>query len=296
MKKYFIIIAFFYGFGLFGQSYTPLLGTINEWQFTTCHFGCTTDIYFTDGDTLVNGKSYKILDGYHYIHRNVLLREDTSQQKVYVTITSPQFIDDLLLYDFSLMEGDTIQMNNPMSPFPSNGGYFLLDSIRLLPLADGNQYRHFYFSPTLSNIHSTKNAVWVEGVGSLSMINAPGGYPNINEVGHLSCSFRNMELRYSNLDSINACVPVHLNLNDLIQVSNKVEIFAQSEKNHFLLTPAQNISNITIFDLSGRQLKNLPYTSQNQIFIDLSEQKPGIYILKIGLLNYKIQTFKVVVK
>lgn len=296
MKKNFVIIAFFYGFGLFGQSYTPLIGNSNEWQFTTCYFGCITDIYYTNGDTVVDGKNYKILDGYHFISRSFLIREEINTRKIYLKITAPQPLDEVVLYDFSMAEGDSIQMVNPISPFPPNGGYFLLDSIRFLPLADGQNYRHFYFSPTASNTQSTENAVWVEGVGSLSMINAPGGYPNINEVGHLSCSFKNMELRYSNLDSIKACIPVHLNVNDFIQVSNKVEIFAQSEKNHFLLTPGVNIRSVTIFDLSGKQLKNLNYTSQNQIFIDLSDLKPGIYILKAGMLNAKAQTFKLVIK
>src|SRR5690606_14334328 len=209
-------MAFFSGIFLFAQSYVPLIDQLNEWQFTTCNFGCITDVYFTDGDTVVNGKTYKVLDGYHYINRNLLLRENTAEKKVYLTITEPQYIEDVLLYDFSLEVGDTIEMLNPITPFPPNGGYFLLDSIKLLPLADGNPYRHFYFSPTPSNSISVHNAIWVEGVGSLSLINAPGGHPNINEVGHLSCSFNNMELRYSNLDSINACVPAYLSVNDYI--------------------------------------------------------------------------------
>lgn len=296
MKNYLLILAFFSCFGFFAQNYAPLIGNSNEWQFTTCHFGCITDIYYTNGDTVVNGKSYKILDGYHYINRNVLLREDVSQKRVYITITFPQFIDDLVLYDFSLTEGDSIQMRNPMSPFPVNGGYFLLDSIRLLPLADGQDYRHFYFSPTASNTQSTDNAIWVEGVGSLSMINAPGGFPNINEVGHLSCSFKNMELRYFNLDSISVCKPAILSTNNIQLPTENVEIFALSERNHFLLSPTKNVQIVTVFDLSGRKTKQLSFLNQDKIQLDLSTIKPGVYILKVDLLSFKSQTFKVVVK
>lgn len=273
-----------------------MLGNSNEWQFTTCHFGCITDIYYTNGDTVVNGKSYKILDGYHYINRNVLLREDVIEQKVYITITFPQFMDDLLLYDFSLKEGDSIQMRNPMSPFPVNGGYFLLDSIRLTPLADGNPYRHFYFSPTASNTQSSQNAIWVEGVGSLSMINAPGGHPNINEVGHLSCSFKNLELRYSNLDSISVCKPAFLNTSSFDLITENVEIFALSERNHFLLSPTKSVQSITVFDLSGKKTSSLSYLNQDKIQLDLSTFRSGVYILRVGMLDYKTQVFKVVVK
>lgn len=296
MKKITFIIAFFSGFGLFGQSYNPMLGSINEWQFTTCNFGCTTDIYFTDGDTVVNSKTYKILDGYHYINRNLLLRENEIEKKVYLTITEPQYLEDLLLYDFSLKVGDTIEMLNPITPFPHSGGYFILDSINTMPLTDGNPYRHFYFTPTLSNTISTQNAVWIEGVGSLSIINAPGGHPDINGVGHLSCSFLNMELRYSNLDSIKACVPVHLNIGDFLSEKNELQLFAQSEKNRFILIPAESIKEVIVFDLSGKKLNTLSFFAQNQIALDLSELRPGIYILKVNLTDFKTRTFKVIIK
>jgi len=290
------LIAFLTGFGLFAQSYTPLLDELNEWQFTTCYFGCITDVYYTDGDTIVNGKTYKILDGYHYIERNVLLREDVAQQKVFVTITAPQFIEDLLLYDFSLMEGDSIEMRNPMSPFPVNGGYFVLDSIRMLPVANGNDYRHYFFSPTPSNTISTEKAQWIEGVGSLSLVNAPGGHPDINQTGHLSCAFKNVELFYSNLDSINTCEPVHLGLSELINSLKKIELFSLTERNNFLLTNTVDVTGISVFDLTGKLYKTIPSNNQSELKLDLSDLKPGIFILKINQHNYRKETFKVIVK
>ena len=59
---------------LHGQDYKPLLDNTNEWHVTNCYFGCLTDVYFTDGDTLVEGNNYKVLDGFHYISRSFLLR------------------------------------------------------------------------------------------------------------------------------------------------------------------------------------------------------------------------------
>jgi hypothetical protein len=296
MKKLTLIIAIFSVFEGFAQNYTPLLDQLNEWHFTTCNFGCITDVYYTDGDTIVNGKTYKILNGYHYIERNVLLREDVNQQKVFATITAPQFIEDLLLYDFSLMEGDSIEMINPITPFPVNGGYFFLDSIRMLPLANENDYRHYYFSPTPSNTMSTEKAQWIEGIGSLSLINAPGGYPNINQVGHLSCSFKNVELFYSNLDSIDACEPLHLGLSELINSLKKIELFSLTERNHYLLTNTVDVAGVSVFGLTGKLYKTIPSNNQNEIKLDLSDLKPGIFILKLDQHNYRQRTFKVIVK
>lgn len=282
---------------LFGQNYRPLLGNLNEWHFTTCYFGCITDVYYTDGDTLVNGKTYKILDGYHYIHRNLLLREDVEEQKIYLTITAPQYTEDILLYDFSLSEGDSIKMLNPITPFPPDGGFFILDSVRMRLLADENEYRHFYFSPALSNTNSTENAEWIEGVGSLSLINAPGGYPDINGVGHLSCSFKNTEVFYSNLDSITACEPLFLSINAVVSSLNSMQLYALPESNCFLLTDTQQVTEVSVFELTGKRVKTVVLPkNENTIHLDLNGLRSGIYIIVAAQHRFKTLTFKVVVK
>ncbi len=203
-----LINGFLGGSALNAQNYKPLLDNTNEWHFTNCYFGCLTDIYYTDGDTLVAGNNYKILDGYHYISRSFLLREELSTQRVYLRKLSNNGIgQEYLLYDFSLEEGDTFTMSNPIAPFPENAGPFVVDSIRARILEDGEAYKHFYFSPAPNNTISDNNCIWVEGVGSLSIINAPSGLPDINGVGHLSCFFKQGALFYSNLDSISGCSP-----------------------------------------------------------------------------------------
>ena len=54
------LIAVFAIFGqakIHSQQYEPLLNGFNEWHFTNCYFGCLTDTYFTNGDTIVNNKT-----------------------------------------------------------------------------------------------------------------------------------------------------------------------------------------------------------------------------------------------
>lgn len=63
MKSIITTVLFFIGaFATLAQNYKPILDYRNEWHFTTCDFGCYTDKYYTDGDTLVGGKMYKILE------------------------------------------------------------------------------------------------------------------------------------------------------------------------------------------------------------------------------------------
>lgn len=290
-QKLLLLVYLFFGISVFSQGYKPLLDNVNEWHFTSCYFGCLTDVYYTNGDTLVDGKNYKILDGYHYISRTFLIREDVASKKVFLNIVSQGFSEEFLLYDFSLSEGDIFNMQNPISPFPQDGGPFILDSIVELPLVDGNNYRHFYFSPAPGNTTSTENAVWVEGVGSLSLINAPGGHPDINNVGHLSCFFKNTEPFYANLDSIDDCIPVFLGTKK--HNLEKVIVSKQNNNNNCILSNTQEVKSVTVFDLSGKMLDKITNNGNNSITVDLSKYQNGLYILlATGFENTK-KSFKI---
>ena len=89
-----------------GQPYEPLLAESNQWHITTCNFGCITDVYYTNGDTIADGLNYKILDGFHYFSRTFLLREELVTKKIYFKKIFPTNNREYLLYDFSLNEGD----------------------------------------------------------------------------------------------------------------------------------------------------------------------------------------------
>lgn len=256
------------------QDYRPLLDDYNEWKLTTCYFGCITDPYWTDGDTLVDGQVHKILDGYHYIERKYLLREEG--QKVYFTrvideVTTEQF----LLYDFGLQVGDVFEMKNPLSPFPTNGGPFVLDSIVERTLVDGQGYDHYYFTPHPSNIFSNNPAVWVEGVGSLSMVNAPGGDPDINGVGALSCFFKEGQLFYQNLDSIQACEPV-LGLADRIRTQSIDWKLSQGSLSFMRLTKD---SQVAIYTLNGQAIASDLVLQDGQLYFNTTSWADGVYLV-----------------
>ena len=189
------------------QTYNEMLTHDIEWQLTSCNNGCITDVYFIDGDTIHNGYSYSILNGYHFISKTFWLREDIQNQTVYMSLVNNNIRKEVLLYDFDLEIGDSINISNPMSPFVTNPGYYIVDSLVSLELQNGLYYEVFYLSSSSVNIN--ESAVWIEGIGSLSLINAPGGTPNVNGPGKLSCYFNKGDLVYSQLDSINTCILVN---------------------------------------------------------------------------------------
>jgi hypothetical protein len=293
--KYFIgflLVMIFYTGN--SQTYVPMLNDYNEWQVTTCYFGCITDAYYTDGDTIVDNFNYKILDGYHYISRTFLLREDVNTQKVYLNYISNNK-GEYLLYDFALSVGDSIDMKNPITPFPEDAGYYTLDSIVSKPLFNANHYDHYYLSPSESNTISTTNAVWIEGIGSLSIVNAPSGHPDINAAGHLSCAFKNGELTYSNLDSISACNPEYsLKVENFKDPLSNIILINSFSYNYFELKNTKMISKINIYDITGRKVKSFLNTDQSEIRVDIADYQSGNYFVKVITKNLNNRTFKII--
>ena len=206
--KFICILIFLMSFlKIFPQTYNKMLSNNIEWQLTSCNNGCVTDIYFIDGDTIYNGYNYSILNGYHFISKTFWLRENTQNQKVYMSFIQNNIRKEVLLYDFDMQKGDSINISNPISPFVTNPGYYIVDSLVSLELQNGLYYEVFYLSSSSVNIN--ESAVWIEGIGSLSLINAPGGTPNVNGAGKLSCYFNSGNLVYSQLDSIKNCILVN---------------------------------------------------------------------------------------
>lgn len=281
-------------FQSFGQ-YRPLLENNNQWHFTSCNFGCLTDVYFTNGDTLVNNLNYKILDGYHFQSRTFLLRENTILKKVFLSKINTNSISEYLLYDFSLNEGNTFNMENPSSPFPLHGGEYVLDSIRMKPMVNNDMYKHFYFSPTASNLISNYKVVWIEGIGSKSLINAPGGQADINNVGQLSCYFKNQNLVYSELDSISSC-----NFQSLKTISGKIsnndlKLFPTNLKNNYRLDNAEKLISIILYDAIARKVNKLIFLPDKIIDLDLSNLPSGLYFLTAENQDSKIKNFKIII-
>lgn len=273
-----------------------MLDQWNEWHLISCYNRCLTDIYYTDGDTLVDGKNYKILDGFHYISRSFLIREDVENQKVYLKTTVPGYTDEYLLYDFSLSVGDSIDMKNPISPFEHHAGFYQVDSIIPKPLVDGNTYRHYYLSPTLSNTTSTNKAEWIEGMGSLSMINAPSGNPDYFSAGRVGCFFKESKLFFSAIDSVyvNECEPVILETKRFSPEDEWI-IYANQATSTVILERASEVKRVEVFDILGRKIFDFRNPGNRTIFMDFSTKASGTYFV-LAYSSYTKRTFRVLIQ
>lgn len=294
-----VLFLLFFGFSAESQSYKPMLSQFNEWHLTNCFSGCSTDIYFTNADTVVNGFTYSILDGFHYISRTFLLRESIEDKQVFLMLTGGSKGNvEYLLYDFSLQLGDSMLVYNPISPLPDSAGYYAVDSIIPKILIDGDVYRHFYLSASDSIQSQSATTEWIEGIGSLSLINTPGGVPKINSYGALSCFFNNLTLHYSNLDSIDGCVQVHTDLG--INEFNKLAEFSvfPNPASHQIVISSQtrNIRSIEIYNILGRVVERTLVENTNaDVNMSTEFLKPGYYIIKIITEDNKHLSSKLVI-
>ncbi|MBC7641223.1 MAG: hypothetical protein H7174_02605 [Flavobacterium sp.] len=170
-------------------------------------------------------------------------------------------------------------MENSSSPFPQHGGEYVLDSIRIKPIVNNDRYKHFYFSPTASNLICNYKVVWIEGIGSKSLIKASGGQADINNAGQLSCCFKNQNLVYSELDSISSCNFQSLKTISSKTLNNNLKLFAINLKNNFRLDNVEKPISIILFDAIGRKVNKLIFVPDKIIDIDLSDLPSGLYFL-----------------
>lgn len=132
-----------------GCSPTPVSADSGYWQ-----------VY---GDTVFKNINYKhVYDNGSLVG---IIREDTLAQKVYFR-TYCDTTPEILLYDFSLQQGDTISYDFPFSAAGNlNSGVFTVDSIRLMYNYTNRYGRHFF----LSNHDSVGQTLEIaEGIGSLN--------------------------------------------------------------------------------------------------------------------------------
>lgn len=204
---------------------------------------------------------------------------------MFLTKINPNRIDTYLLYDFSLEEGDTFEMKNPFSPFPAEGGLFVLDSIRNRSFQETQIRRYFYFSPHPENTVSNQNAIWIEGVGSLSIINAPGGYPKLNSVGSLTCFYKNYSLFYTDeIEETPICDEIILNTDEFISLRPEV-VFHTSSK-ELIIKSNEKWHSCKLYDVLGQHLVTNDAQDQSSCSLQELTLPNGIYLVKIVFDNH----------
>ncbi len=278
MKKLLIVIlAFTFSLTAFSQQYEKFLTNESHWYVSYCNFSCVTDYYLAKQDTVIGSYTYKLLDRFHFM-KNMALREDTILKRVY--FLSVPANKETLLYDFGLLPGDSMEVNNPISPLPSNAGWYLLDSIKLEPFLDGS-HKVFY----LSEKYGSNTTRWVEGMGSFALVNTPSSDRDLNGTGDLTCFYKDgIKVYESDTLPTGECdTLLMVGVKPIMNSDNSLNVYPNPAKNYFtvginLLTvkPAK----IAIYNIDGKIIHS-DILNNFKTRIDCQNWQNGIYFIEL---------------
>lgn len=267
-------------FTTFSQDYYPLIEEGKSWNvmtvvpsggwppFDTTYF---TVNYYITGDSIHNNNEYKKLftsdeETPTYWTLKGIIREDSSKKVWYKRIFDE---NEVLLYDFSLMAGDSLKLGFDTTI------YYLVDSIST-EIVNGLQRDKFWISQYDYYWHET----WIEGIGSNkgiingAMASAVGGWT------YLLCMSENGELIYMNPNYESCYLITGINDNE----KPIIQIYPNPVKNLLRIENINNIEigSISLINLNGQIVKQFN-SLKNQL--DISDISSGLYILKISYKN-----------
>lgn len=233
------------------------------------------------------------------------LREE--DKRIYMRLSGEE---EQLLYDFNLVVGDSIKYNygglfsynNENFQFmqSTDSFYRKVTSIDTLTLFDGSQRRHYYLEGTGLNLDDE----WIEGIGSSIWVGLFN--PIVNDIYTNGDGWQPMCFKYNdevifleNSDCeqcfcalFSSIVGADTENNDWLAYPNPVNniiTFNFNSKNSNIESEYQ----ISILDLNSKTLKEVINNSDN-IEVDLSDLKKGIYFYKVSKNNQLIQTGKLI--
>lgn len=260
-------------------------------------FSCSERFVITGEDTLHNGKIYKKLFVFYdkeYTPNNMRflggIREDSLKRVYYFGDTIhiekpylPNLKPEMLLYDFSLNVGDSID------DIDNSNTRMYVTSVDTIELG-GYKRRRFSFSKMQDRLQ------WIEGIGSTTGLLFQNKFAKLGYAGNrntLLC-FRQNGLTVYFSPFATDCFPfTGLSENEAAQAN----LFPNPTTNQFTISvTTSTIKTVKIYSLTGQLVleNNLSNTHQNQINIDASLLKTGLYQCVIELANGQSSTQRLV--
>jgi hypothetical protein len=297
----------------FSQTYFPFPDSVGVWRIRSENYDGNLTYYsffdyFLNGDTTINSTLYskmylstgtQIIDtlnsGYYgalrefnkkiYFYPDSNMQTGNPQDFCYNwNGNSPNYSEDLLLYDFNVGVGDTVHY------FHLDSSYIIINSIDSI-LIQG-QYRKRYNHSGLNGISSCgwfSSYSYVEGIGNIT----EGLFHMLRyyfEHGYYLRCFEDENILYSNVGDCSTF--------------GGVRIEEQLDENNLTIYPNPSSSNLTIElidintsfkaqvyinDITGKEVYSTSISSTINN-IDVSSFKSGLYLLKIVSNNGEVKS------
>ena len=266
------------------QAYHPFPEDQAVWHIATWDdgcpipFPCVFDEYYYNGDTVVNTYLYhKLYHRYEYLgnvstysYFEAMIRQDSLQKEVYYFPFNA--IQEYLLYDFNLAEGDWY-------PFTFNHGQnggdsFLVYKIDSILLNDGYRKRYRLLPP----VYSGDTISIIEGIGATSgLFNSIYHYLGWEHYTLLLCSQENSETTYNPYGDEYCTI---LSVDDIPGKNLRITIVPNPTSTTITLSlPSNQNTILSIFNLLSEKVKEEKVTG-NQVTMDVSSLPQGLYLVR----------------
>jgi hypothetical protein len=238
----------------------------------------TTTHYKFEGDTIINSRLYKILyyswadSLMRYWYIESYLREDS--MRVYEF----SYDEEVLLYDFSLLPGETI-----------SGFYPYVESVDTISV-NGKLRKRIFFEDDLD--------VWIEGIGSVYRPFNPT--PEAYEAFSLLCCKQNGNIIFQ-FPYTNTCFIDYLSGYKILEANPKelIKIEPNPFSDYTYVTINKNISaynnKLYLINLSGQIIKEIDLNN-NSILLSREDLKSGLYFIKLITNKRNIIHTKLIIK
>ncbi len=250
------------------QNYESIFGDQStQWNITFGNlWGMATAKHNIVGDTVINGKHYRVVNGYDNTE-NIMgfLREDSTHSRAWYMGLND--MDEHLIMDLNLNIGDSMFINGIGNISPQ---YYYVDSVYT-----HNGRKHIRFDLEIDFIDKEKFTV-IEGVTSnmgfryqdMEYINA---FPTI-----LLCAFKDDIQIYGIGDCIISSVT------EKSEIGN-IDIFPNPFQDILNLKfhEIENSLTVSIYDLNGKKLISEKMDTSGTHSIHLGNLSAGVYIIKI---------------
>lgn len=270
-KNLLLIICFSLTFFIYGQPYYTLLNNSSWCVYWAADIGTGSmgnTKMSTLGDTMIYSNSYKIIVN-EINQRICYVREDSVQKKVWSVYPSlPSYVGELLIYDFSLSQGDSIYLTNMNDLSIIHYAVTTVDSV----LTNIGYRKHMQLTSSAYGLD------WIEQVGS--PINPFFfNYWSINSIFYaLNCSYQNNALIYMH-DSLNCMACQTVQITEPINNDINVAIYPNPATDKLIIESPQQAT-IEIANIQGQLIETLA-TTGTKTNIDISMLAKGMYFVKV---------------
>jgi len=190
--------------------------------------------------------------------------------------------NEILLYDFSLEIGDTINFD------VENEIFLCIKSIDTIQI-ENSQRKVFKFEKS--------SARWIEGIGNTrGLLFSSFGLPTGGEHGYLICFLQNNEVLYHD-EYYNDCFPSNVGVESK-KLNLGIQVYPNPANGNTVRFEwgDSEIENIEVFNLLGELVGSTTVTAKSFVDYPTNKMQPGIYVYKAIDKNGFCQTGRFVVE